>query len=254
MDIRGVLLTMLDVPAELTPEYNRWYDFDHLPEHLSKPDVVTATRYVAIKALRETPGVQTSELTGGHPPYLTLYLLGGELDFTSEEALAGWRDMDRSNVKQGRHWRTGEGRFTRRMRLERAVARPSILVAEAAVPHLPHRGVVVCVGRAPSAERRQEAVDWWDRTHLVDLFGVPGVLAALRFAPVDEAEQDLVVHVLYCDVRPGTVMASMQDELRYLGGIGRYPAHGGRYEELAVLPFERIVPLEYGFDVSDMTD
>jgi hypothetical protein len=251
MHIRGVLLTMLDVSAELTDEYNRWYDSDHLPEHLSKPDVVTAARYVATKSLRATPGVTTSELTGGHPSYLTLVFLGGAIDIMGEEALAGWRDMDRACVKQGRFWRTGERQFGRRMLLERAVARPSVLVAEPAVPHLPHRGVVVCIGRAPSAERRQEAVDWWEQTHLVDLFGVSGILAALRFELVDEADQDLLIHILYCDAHPEKVMASLQHELRYLEGIGRYPAHGGRYEALAVLPYERIIPFEYGFDVAD---
>jgi hypothetical protein len=34
MEMQGVLLALLDMPAELTEEYNRWYDLDHMPEQV----------------------------------------------------------------------------------------------------------------------------------------------------------------------------------------------------------------------------
>jgi hypothetical protein len=251
MRVEGALLTLLNVPPETTMEYNRWYDFDHLPGHVSKPDVAGANRYVATRAMKSTPGAVASELTGGFPSYATVYLLGGSIDFLSEEAIAGWSDLDRRTVKAGRYWRTGKGTFNRRMRLTAAVARPSVLVDDAAIPHLPHTGVVVCIGRSASAERRPEAADWWSRIHLPDLLAVPGILAGMTFEPDDG---DLLVHLLYCGLDPQEVMANVQAELRYLVGIGRYPAHGGVYETVARLPFQRIVPLRYDFDADDMTD
>ena len=81
MQITGIKLALLDIPAELTDEYNRWYDLDHLPEHVSKGDVVAGRRYVADRELREAPGIKTDELTDGHPPYATIYSFGGPVDF-----------------------------------------------------------------------------------------------------------------------------------------------------------------------------
>jgi hypothetical protein len=37
--------------------------------------------------------------------------------------------------------------------------------------------------------------------------------------------------------------------MRYQRAIGRFPAHGGVYDRMAFLPFDRIVPLEYDFDI-----
>jgi hypothetical protein len=249
MEINGIMVALLDIPAEYTQEYNRWYDLDHLPEHISKGDVVTGKRYVAPHSLQDADGVQASEFTGGYPPYLTLYFFGGPVSFAGEESQTLWREKDRTIVKAGRYWVKGEGRFNRRLRLSHAIARPTSLVASEAIPHLPHRGVIVCLGRAPSASRRQEAIDWWDGTHLVDLFAVPGLLAALRLDPVDPAEGDLVVHLLLCEEPPADVMAGIQSVLRYQGAVGRYPAYGGVYESVAVLPYERIVPFEYDFEI-----
>ena len=63
-------------PREETQEYNRWYDLDHVPEHVSKPDVLMNKRYVAPRDLQDLGG-GGSDLTGGHPPYLSMYYLGG---------------------------------------------------------------------------------------------------------------------------------------------------------------------------------
>ena len=242
-----MLLAFLDIPAEYTQEYNRWYDLDHLPEHVAKADVVAGRRYVATVALRDAPGVVAPEW--GHPPYATTYLFGGSLPFTSAEAAAGWREKDRTIIKAGRFWREGRGVFTGRWHLEHARARSGCLVSEEAVPHLAHRGMVVALGRAPSPERRDEAVSWWDGTHLVDLLAVPGVLGALRFRSEDPAQANLVLHLLLCDDVTADVMVRIDDALRYHRAQGRFPAHGGVYEPMAFLPYDRIVPLDYDFEV-----
>ncbi len=107
IEITGIALALLDILPEYTEEYNRWYDLDHLPEHISKGDVVTARRYAATESLREVAAVQPSEATGGHPPYATIYFFGGPLDFASSEARALWTAKDKTIVRAGRYWRKG---------------------------------------------------------------------------------------------------------------------------------------------------
>ena len=249
MEINAISLTFLEIPAELTQEYNRWYDLDHMPEHVSKADVVAGRRYVAPSELRAVEGVLPSELLDGYPPYLTTYLFGGPLDFREAEAKSGWTVMDQRIVRAGRFWQAGDVVHSSWWTLRSSHARPSVHVAEPAIAHLGHRGVIAALGRAPSVERRQEAADWWDRTHLDDLFAVPGVLAVLRFDPVEPLDQDLLLHLVLCESPPADVMAGVDQQRRYDTAIGRWPAHKGVYEPLAWMPFQRIVPLEYDFDV-----
>jgi hypothetical protein len=246
MEVKGILLALLDVEPEYTEEYNRWYDLDHLAEHTSKPDVLTAKRYVAPRDLQELGGGGNA-LTAGHPPYLTIYYLGIE-DFAGGDAAALWTTKDRGIIKAGRFWRTGRVPFARRWRLAEAFTRPPILVSDEAVPYLAHRGVIVALGQARSADGRDDALRWWRETHLVDLLAVEGVLAALRFDPVTAEEQDLLLHVLLLGDDPVNVMPGIERALRYDEAVGRYPAHGGVYESIAFLPYRSIVPLEYDFD------
>src|SRR6516165_5839723 len=134
MEANGMMLALLDIPAWCTEEYNRWYDLDHLPEHISKGDVLTARRYVAPRDLRSVPGVLRSEWLGGYPPYLTTYWFGGPLDFVGDEALGLWKSKDRTIVKAGRYWRVGRGRHNSRWRVADSRTRPSVLVDKPAVP------------------------------------------------------------------------------------------------------------------------
>jgi len=250
MEINGLFLAFLDIPAEYTQEYNRWYDLDHLPEHVSKGDVVMGRRYVAPRHLKGLARSVESETFGGHPPYLTIYSFGGPIDMMSDEANELWRVKDRTIIKQGRFWMQGRSTAGRKFRLAESFARPGCLVSAEAIPHLNHRGVIVAYGRAPSAERRDEAVAWWREVHLPDLFAVPGVLAALRGDPV-EGDDDHVVHVILCEDPPLEVMEGIDAALRYAGAIGRYPAYRDAYVADAFLPYDRVVPLEYDFDFGD---
>jgi hypothetical protein len=106
VEVKGILLAFPNIAPEYTQDYNRWYDLDHLAEHISKPDVLTARRYMAPRALQEAAGIQPGEITEGYQPYATIYFLGVE-DFTAEEALAGWKSKDRGLIKGGRFWREG---------------------------------------------------------------------------------------------------------------------------------------------------
>ncbi len=251
MEVNGLMLALLEMPAWCTEDYNRWYDLDHLPEHVSKGDVLMGRRYVAPRELRAVAGSLRSDWIGGYPPYLTTYWFGGPLDFMSEEALGLWKAKDRVIVKSARFWQVGRARHSSRWRVADAVTRPSVLIDKAAVPYMAHRGLIVAVGRAPSPDRVQEAIDWWNTVHLVDLFGVPGILAAIRLSPVDPADDGLVLHLLLCDVNPAAVMRSIERALRSMRAQRRFPPYGGVYEPMAFLPYQWIVPLQYDFDIGE---
>ncbi len=251
MEVNAIALTFLDIPAELTREYNRWYDLDHMPEHVAKADVLMGRRYVSPASLKGLPGALVHETFGADAPYATIYFHGGPLDFDSPQARELWTTLDRSIVKEGRYWREGRAVNSTRWRLARSVARPSVLVSERAVPYLAHRGVIFAYGRAPSVERRQEAVDWWERTHLVDLFAVPGLLAAMRFDPAAGGDPATLLHVLLCEDPPGRVLARIEEAKRTAVALGRFPPHKGAYEPLAFVPYDLVVPLEYDFELAD---
>ena len=55
---KGMLLTSMNIDAADEPEFNRWYDREHLEERVAMPGFLEARRYVALD---------------GNPKYLSLY-------------------------------------------------------------------------------------------------------------------------------------------------------------------------------------
>jgi len=45
----GLLMVWCDVPADKEPDFNRWYNEEHLAERLSVPGFLSAARYEAVK-------------------------------------------------------------------------------------------------------------------------------------------------------------------------------------------------------------
>jgi hypothetical protein len=45
----GLLMVWCDVPADKEPEFNRWYNEEHIAERLSIPGFLSAARYEAVK-------------------------------------------------------------------------------------------------------------------------------------------------------------------------------------------------------------
>jgi hypothetical protein len=239
MIINGIALALLDVPIEAQDAYSRWYDLDHLPEHLSKPDVVTAARYVSAEGT--DPAAVASDR--GHPPFATIYSFGGPLEFTSEDALSGWASLDRALTKSGRFWKDATITHASRWRLGDAVKRPSIPVSNDAIPHLAHSGVIMSFGRHP-IDGRDAALRWWRETQQDDLIDVSGVGAILQFDPVDGS--DTVLHLLLCTEDVSAVLARLREVRELHRHLGRYPAFRGAYETEALLPYRRLAPLGYG--------
>lgn len=227
MKIDGIALALLDVPVEARASYSRWYDLDHLPEHLSKPDVVTAARYVA----PDEAGDMTADGDLGHPHFATIYSFGGPVDFTSDEALSGWASKDRALTKSGRFWRDVTIRHASRWRLAGSVARASIPVSADAIPHLGHSGLIMSFGSHPT-DGRGAALAWWRET------------AVLQFDPVDDS--DSVLHLILCTDEASLVLARVQAVRELHAHLGRYPAFREAYETVALLPYRRLPPLDYG--------
>ena len=57
---RGIFMVYVDIDAQHAPEFNKWYNEEHLPELLSVPGILSAARYEAVK---------------GGPQYLACYEL-----------------------------------------------------------------------------------------------------------------------------------------------------------------------------------
>ena len=49
---KGMLLTSMNIDAADEPEFNRWYDREHLEERVAMPGFLEARRYVALTATR----------------------------------------------------------------------------------------------------------------------------------------------------------------------------------------------------------
>ena len=70
---------MMDVDPEYEAEFNRWYDEEHVPERLSCPGFLAATRYRGI----EGDPAGRSQGEEQRPRYLAFY------ELESSEVLAG---------------------------------------------------------------------------------------------------------------------------------------------------------------------
>ncbi len=234
MIIDGIALALLDVPDDARAAYHRWYELDHLPEHLAKPDVVTATRYLHCTV----DGLETGDLDG--ICFATMYWLGGVQDFDDDEVLARWAETDRRLTKEGRFWRDVRVVRASRWRLRSAESRASISASEQAIPHLGHVGVVLSFGRHP-AGGREVAARWWRETQQRELLDVAGVAAILEFEPADGSDE--LLHVLMCTAEVRAVTDGIRAMRAVHRLVGRYPAFKGEYETTAILPFERLSPL-----------
>ena len=183
MEIKGAVLAFVDVAPELTGDYNRWYDLDHLPTHISRPEVIAGRRYVAdkaLKALRRNVGMES--LQDGKGAYFTTYLTS-TTDFDSYRVSG--RELDRGLNRAGRMWRQGYVPYAGNYRVTGTYAAEGILVAPEAVPHLGHRGVVVIIGDAKDVGA---AKAWWEGTGLPAALAVDGVHGAVAFAGYAEEE------------------------------------------------------------------
>lgn len=169
-DTPGLLLAMMDIPADIEADFNRWYDTEHIPERLAVPGFRGARRYQAVE---------------GSPRYQALY----ELD--SVETLEHPEYQQLSQIRS-----EGTRRITPQFQnLQRGVFRQIFPEGAATSPPASVGGVLL-IGLSPPPEREEEFHAWYNLEHIPFLSAVPGVLRARRFAPVDGSKSFLAVYEL----------------------------------------------------------
>jgi hypothetical protein len=246
MRIEGISLALLDVSQDLAGEFNRWHELDHQPEHLAKPDVALSRRYHAADGLRKAEGTVASECTAGYPAFAVVYSLGGTPDFMDDRVRAGWTDLDLELRRAGRFWNVGDPpRHSSRWRLRAAVGGTSVLVRPQGIPYLPHRSILLFAGQTRLDVPREKSVAWWDGTRRADLLALDGALGILRFDPIEPLDPRMLLHVMLCEHPAQQMLNCLVRADRMNRAMGRYPAHGGVYDDLSVLAYDRIVPFEY---------
>ena len=97
---KGMLLTSMNIDAADEPEFNRWYDREHLEERVAMPGFLEARRYVALD---------------GNPKYLSLYstetieVLGSPFYLN---ALANQTAWSKANISRFKDMIRGVSRIT----------------------------------------------------------------------------------------------------------------------------------------------
>ena len=224
MEIKGAVLAFVDVAPELTGDYNRWYDLDHLPTHISRPEVIAGRRNVGMESLQDGKGA-----------YFTTYLTS-TTDFDSYRVSG--RELDRGLNRAGRMWRQGYVPYAGNYRVTGTYAAEGILVAPEAVPHLGHRGVVVIIGDAKDVGA---AKAWWEGTGLPAALAVDGVHGAVAFAGYAEEEAGRLAYMLLVEADPAdaALNAALDTALDP-------PADA--WTPLVTAPLRAVRPFEYDFD------
>ena len=59
----GLLMVWTDIDAEFEAEFNRWYDEEHIARLLEVPGFLSAGRYMAVRAARNTSRCTSSKTT-----------------------------------------------------------------------------------------------------------------------------------------------------------------------------------------------
>jgi hypothetical protein len=198
-----LFIPMIDMPAALEDESNRWYDNDHVPERLSCEGFLSCERFQA------TP----HEPAGWLPEqrwtkYLNVYTVQS-LDALRSEGYNLQRDM---NGGKGSHWKqarsreqkeTGQTSPTRSLRSVWK-RRPSPWIRRTSVS-LPPPRVIYLVLRDVAPERADDFNAYMDNELVPELIASPGFIACERYeagerlAPAAAANRN-IVQPQYMDV------------------------------------------------------
>ena len=196
-------------------DYNAWHQLDHRPQNLALDGVAHGDRWVRTPACRRASPVDLDpDLSAAH--YLAMYWFREPARTSIEE----WRELGTTTLELGRRPELG---WTRRRHtgfyrpLEGWVA-PGVTVTADAVPHRPHRGVVLEVLRADDpTEPVAEAGFRRHRTDLAAALALPGVAGAWTFGSRDPAvraaDGSTRLTLVWCDDDPREVVGAMPDPL-----------------------------------------
>ena len=235
MEIKGAVLAFVDVAPELTEDYNRWYDLDHLPTHTSRPEVIAGRRYVAteeLKALRRNVGLEA--LQDGKGAYFTTYMTN-TINFDSYGVLG--KELDRRLNKQGRMWRQGYVPYAGYYRLTGTFAAQGLPLAPAAIPYLAHRGIVIIIGDSES----EVAKPGGEEVGLPAALAIDGIHGAISFESAAETEPGRLAYMLLVERDPADV--SLNQALD-----ATLTPPGDAWSALVTAPLRTVLPFEYDFN------
>ena len=158
----GLLMVWCDVPADKEPDFNRWYNEEHLPERLSVPGFLSAARYEAVK---------------GGPKHLAVYEL--------ESAAAMESEAYRKVASNPTAWTQRSGPQAVATTFIRNIY--SMISPKAVSERDVRRGMAPAlqIGRMDVPERVDaEWNEWYSTIYVPNYEKVPGVIRGRRYRAV----------------------------------------------------------------------
>jgi hypothetical protein len=125
--------------------YNKWHQFDHLPEQFSIDGIVFGQRWVATPACRAA-GLEPGPLLS-RCHYMTLYLM------RDVEALPEFFELAVRLREEGRFFAARISHLSGPFTVDGRWVAPGLVLSVAAVPFRPAHGIYVVVGRGVDGER-----------------------------------------------------------------------------------------------------
>ena len=168
----GLLMVWCDVPADKEPDFNRWYNEEHLAERLSVPGFLSAARYEAVK---------------GGPKHLAVYEL--------ENAAVMQSDAYKKIAKNPTPWTQRSGPQAVATTFIRNIY--SMISPKAVSDRDVNRGMAPAlqIGRMDvPASVDAEWNEWYSTIYVPNYEKVPGVIRGRRYRAVDGTPQYLTYY------------------------------------------------------------
>ena len=159
----GLLMVWCDVPADKEPEFNRWYNEEHIDERLSVPGFLSAARYEAVK---------------GGPKHLAVY----ELESPAVLQSAAYKKVSDNPTEWTR--RSGPNAIATNFirNVYRQIHPAAVTPAVAASGMAP----ALQLGRMDvPAEVDAEFNNWYNTIYVPNYEKVPGVIRGRRYRAVE---------------------------------------------------------------------
>jgi hypothetical protein len=243
MKLTGIIMSLFECEMEDEAAFNRWYDLDHIPEGIAMPEILWANRFIAtpdLKAMRLPSEPQL--IDPAKATYCTIYWCGVDDVARAQAAMAASaRDLFK---REGRMIQPfSDVQLYEVCRLTGTYVRQDVAIHPDGVPYLGHRAIIVGVGELLDEARRDEVEDWYRDSHYPDMVATPGVLAALRFTPIEPRSPQRWVQVLLLDGEPSEVIPALRTGL---------PARDasmptGAFRVAYSAAYRPITPLKYDF-------
>lgn len=217
--MNGSTRAFFSFPEVLDParhrDYNAWHQLDHRPQNLALDGVAHGDRWVRTPACRDASPVDLApDLSAAH--YVAMYWFREPARASIEQ----WRELGTTTLEQGRRPELGwtRRRHTGFYRPLAGGVGPGVTVTADAVPHRPHRGVVLEVLRADDPTGPAAESGFGNhRAAVAAALARPGVTGAWTFGSRDgggrAADGSTRITILWCDDDPLDVVADLPEPL-----------------------------------------